>query len=731
MLQYPMPVQNGLESYIAKVAEYCKAAPEFSGGMTVFVLGGLGRGFALGYRSWPEKWNFSVLRVPDILMLSLNPDRPFERYLKFIQQRDWAKTQGVDFFSFDGDFNHYCYWLDTGCQLIPREIQVQKGSVISLGCDCVFPVRKELRELADLHVTQTATGDFVKVTRYGRESFYASIRARPIYVSLDHLNKGFLAAVVESKELDAWLVILCEDNRAVRGVAYELWSGLLGLFDRLISELELPDADLNKRVVEICLDFSSVSVPEGAPDDRSQITIDTPALEQTSANHITIVLPENLLYLFNQPANEGELYLLNTMARGLLSLMLGCDVSQVGNRTVEEAIHKVVDGDGARILHLFSSNNQIDYLLSQKSAAPVFLAHEDFVFSKLRLSNGCVPANAKHLTTSEACIAFLEKVVDKIWTDIKRELSELNRGSVIVEMFSIHEAILKDKEHWRRTAKALIALYKNDNEGVAVANEREADRIHTSLPVRALIEMALCECPVNEGKALTNETRDTLIAKGALLIEVATESDAIYHRLAKPDIKVHPNGEYSLQKDYQQTIINPFLTNFKEEEFRSAADRYSELYEPDGTAEKRSSEDIYSEEYLSAFNAEFGLSVEDFVEAVAELFDIAIERDSVVVQSSFGDVSHRLQNERGLSFKAIEAFFKSFALWPRRHWDKAPHGFIGNDIWPWKFNRRLSLTYRPITVFGSQDQDIVVYGVGILKQGYVNLLDRISQAQLP
>lgn len=732
-LQYPEPVQDSLEKYVSKIAGQCQSESDFSDGMTLFVLGGLGRGFGLGFKAWPDHWRFSTIRISDLLMLALNPDRPLERYLKFIKQKDWAEAEGVFFQSMDGDFNHYCFWMDTECQLIPRDMPIRHGVMIALGCDCVNPIRKKHRVLADSHVSQTVTGEWVKVTRYGRESFYESIRERPIYVSMDHLSEGVLAAVVEGKAFNAWLTIIPkEGDKQVRHLAYELWSGFLGLFDKAVQEVGALVPECSGAVVEICLDLSDVVVPEDASDIHDGAKIEAPVWNKSGgSNKMTVTMPEDLFLTFNQATNIGERYILDALIRGLLALLNNCEVTQIEDDSITILLNKVIGEEGTRVLHLFTSYDPVEQLMAQKKRKPVFLAHEDFVFSKLKLSYGCADDGLKRIRNKDESGKFLHAVVRKLWSQIKSNLAQLNKDSVISELFHVHEAILYDREHWRRTALALISLYDENDEGLRVANKREADRTHTSLPIRALIEMALCECPMESGWPLSNWERDMLIAETALLIEVASESDAIHYGLINPEIILHPNGEYTLQRDFQEEVINPFLTNYTEEQFRGAASRYGKLYDRSSTPEKRFAKEMYSSAYISAFRAEFGLSVDEFVDCIAELFDMAIEKDCVVVRVTVGEVCGRLISKRGLSSDVVEAFLKTFALWNREHWENPPDRFSKNDVWPWRFQRRLSLTYRPIVILDSGEESTLMYGIGGLKQGYVNLLSRIEQGQLP
>ena len=119
------------------------------------------------------------------------------------------------------------------------------------------------------------------------------------------------------------------------------------------------------------------------------------------------------------------------------------------------------------------------------------------------------------------------------------------------------------------------------------------------------------------------------------------------------------------------------------------------------------------------------------ISGFGELIDIAAENDNIVVETTLGKIKDRLIENCGLSTDTSEAFVRTFGIFHRRSWDTPPKGFKGKDIYPWRFSRRLSLTSKPILIFGYQDKDKVLFGVGTLKNGIGLLLYRIEQGHLP
>ena len=63
LMEYPDSVKSSLQEYLNEVAKYCKDLPDCSEGMTLIVLGGLGRGFVMGFNDWPNGWRFSFYQL--------------------------------------------------------------------------------------------------------------------------------------------------------------------------------------------------------------------------------------------------------------------------------------------------------------------------------------------------------------------------------------------------------------------------------------------------------------------------------------------------------------------------------------------------------------------------------------------------------------------------------------------------------------------------------------------
>jgi Holliday junction resolvase len=74
---------------------------------------------------------------------------------------------------------------------------------------------------------------------------------------------------------------------------------------------------------------------------------------------------------------------------------------------------------------------------------------------------------------------------------------------------------------------------------------------------------------------------------------------------------------------------------------------------------------------------------------------------------------------------------KTFELFHRPTWENPPQGFNMNDLYPRRYGRRLSAVVRPLLIFGENEDDKVLYGAGMRRQGFGYLMDRTEKGQLP
>ena len=171
-------------------------------------------------------------------------------------------------------------------------------------------------------------------------------------------------------------------------------------------------------------------------------------------------------------------------------------------------------------------------------------------------------------------------------------------------------------------------------------------------------------------------------------------------------------------------MVDRYASETFREKVTASAASYASLYSPKERTE--SIDQMYPSDLQAAFLAEFSISLNDYIEAFSELWDLAILNNSPVVRISRSELTERLMTNRKLSDAAVRSFYDSFGLLSRERWDQVPTGFDDKDFWPWRYQRRLSLIMRPLIFIGDNQHDDVLFGIQITGESMDYLLHQIK-----
>ena len=624
------------------------------------------------------------------------------RHLKSMAQRRLAESHDIHFQVYD-DYTFYCNWREHRSRAIPLGVPLGRPTFVAVPTDAALPVRRRTRERVNRHAVRTDGGQYITVSRLVTNSYFDHMHSRPIYACADYIDQRLLKGVVETERGANWFTVvghesssschaahrLAELNRRKRaapnwftvvgheGVGvrisflYKIWTGFIEFFARLVTTIERVDHASSSEPLEVRLDFSEVELAGSAAtlaeDDG---TVDPTTTVEREKRIVDIKFPKSFLRAFRRPANDGERIIVRSMAVGLLMLR---PASSVDADVADAIVHDVIPHDGTRILHLFEVH-PFDHLLADDMQEVDIRTLDDVGFVAPGLAVGCYDSESgRTLASKPACGEFLHRLVDKIYGQLSTKLRELDRAFLIRRVYRIHDAVVQDREHWKRTSLALHAIHGADASVADVARERESMRSKLAVSARCLLELAICECPAEGGRRPSQWDVDGLLAHAELMIQAATDSDAIHHDLVQPQITIHPNGEYDAERSFFRDVIAPFAAGYFDEKFRKDMESYHGYYTYGRKNTGQRSPARFSEEFNQAFIAEYGLKPDDAISGFAEIMDIVMERKSAVVEVKMGELRTRLTKRRELSGPVVGAFIRTIAIFHRSSWQSVPN----------------------------------------------------------
>jgi hypothetical protein len=237
-------------------------------------------------------------------------------------------------------------------------------------------------------------------------------------------------------------------------------------------------------------------------------------------------------------------------------------------------------------------------------------------------------------------------------------------------------------------------------------------RDRTQISQRVLVEMAICTCPLENGRPATQADLDYLGAQVALLIATAAHSDAIRGGCTQPSMQISRLGDYTLEDNFMGVMF-PYMTSHFERVHMADVNRYEEWFEPE-PAQKKPEEEVFGENFVAAFVEEYGISPARLAEIGVLLAEDATEQQSTVIHRT-SDSLRALLAKEGIFDQEIRGFWSNFVLKPRRRWDGAENPYQDKDWYPWRFRRHLSLMARPVVDLGNE---MVVYAPGFCEDSF-------------
>ena len=316
---------------------------------------------------------------------------------------------------------------------------------------------------------------------------------------------------------------------------------------------------------------------------------------------IQIRFPVSFFRWFATPENIAERKLVRACLIGIGAL----GGQRLGSSQLNELVDQVTQNSEARFFHLVFAQNYRVHAGSSHPVKPLLVREGDVNFACVGLSQRLMEKpDATEITGHSDCNHFLHAVVDDCWQKLRSKFALLDRHSLIERALQNVEAIELDKERWKMTANALLAIHRDRQDVIKVANDRERSRAAAELASRIVCEVAICACPTSGGRLVNDAELQSILAVTELLVYSAHSSDALQYALTPAKIHVFPNGEFAVDNAYQTNVMLPYINERFTELFESHAQSYAAYFTRQGRLDEKPKAE-FPAGFVEAFSAEY------------------------------------------------------------------------------------------------------------------------------
>jgi hypothetical protein len=290
----------------------------------------------------------------------------------------------------------------------------------------------------------------------------------------------------------------------------------------------------------------------------------------------------------------------------------------------------------------------------------------------------------------------------------------VDRHSLARDILANHEVAAHERDVWKHTAQANLALRDDKNAAVYAIVEHLSRLNACFIASRILLEAVICECPLQGGLAPGRLDLSRAMSLAMMAYYLGGWSDAIHWGAMEPRVRITPLGDVHVNNDFMDTIYQPFGRVVGEEEVRYAADSYANLYTPVNVVPSVTG--ILEDKFLDAWEAEYGSSLDCIRAFLEKLEDAGRHPLNVSLSLPRSALIGMLSTAGSISSEDASATLNMLTLVPRPTWRTVSGEFKDKDWFPWRFRRRLSVLRRPFIQIDTEDDPTILFAPGLVRE---------------
>lgn len=720
---YPTRNSEGLRGDIEKWIDHAYQAasktPGFQEGITLLVGCGAGRAIldVTPKREW-DSWRVEIISAPDLFTLSSLPDfKPLSLW-RLLAGRDRLYELGIHLMNVNGLLNLVGWARSLGGHLVPHssmpaDFGSSGNAMVMIEQNALLKVREEVAKKDDRHALLSIDGKWIPVRRDG-QSVFDEDRSRPFYVS-EEAEDRWPMAVYETANRPWWVKLETTDA-TVGAFAYQRYQMLRTWLCIAAPVLEDAFPQLRPGPILWKTRFAGDLGDKLSAGEREFMTVEQtlPFIEiDVGPSTVSLVVLAGFEDAIFNPINVAE--------RALMTQLVEA-VAKLANAPLDEAprealVAKIVTSPDARQSHAFRTQTFRDYVKRAMWSSPVEIDVDDTATVKLGLGwRNRDRSEGGEITGRDACTAYLNGIVALLEDEICADLRVFDRRSVINFALMNHEAAASERDNWRRTAAAVVALHNDKKATIGTIAHHEAELNAIFQATRLMVEFAICECPLEGGIKPGKFDMSRIMGKIMLACGIGGWSASIHWQAMEPLVRVTPLGDIHANVTFQEEILTPYGRTMADVFVQESMDNYAHnLQEPKvlPTDESR-----MEDQFADALKEQFGAPLDVIRKFVDDIEDIGIKGEKPVLALKRSEVLALADGKDAAYAEGIKKLLDFMTLKGRSRWRDVPEGYQKRDIEPWRFRRPLSVLRKPFVNLDDAADPTLMVAPGILRDAF-------------
>jgi hypothetical protein len=573
-------------------------------------------------------------------------------------------------------------------------------------------LRREVFRQRDWHGVQSyEANQIVEVTRFMSPDV-------PVYAPSERLGSE-LALLVEELPMPVWVIgpetSISRDQRRVYAefvdaIAYWLWQ-----FAAPISPV-LQDIRRKHEMLRVIVELNWAS---DGPDELDGVTGSTqpPVTAETDPEHGVVMVR------FEKPIKDAIATADNAGERLFM-------------REILLAIRRLTEHDVARALRDHALANTVD------TFAPLGLKKKVFFLNAANIpqldgrglphprpvqevdKNLLLDPIGDHFRNNQHFAvgpinptrvpAVINEIVSFCFHQFKEMVDSLSPEGLLKWIVLRHESNVRSATRAKFLMATRVACFGQSSEFLKEVSDELAEHSEAAIAGRFLIEYVVARSPKGL-RPMSLSVYDSLLALAAIITTYGMLSDIIHFEIARVQVDMLGAGRLGFRPDQYRAAMQEYRMRFAAAQATQAGDRFRRHWQQPAPAN-----DEWRQEVEVATKAEFGFPLSKLVELLSFAIEMGLHHPPIV-RMRYEDAVVAFAAQDGWDRQQVEAALDIFLYRPRDNFLKPGNGYRAEDVYPWRYGRRLSYLRRPFLV-EELDGTWLIWGHRHMKEAHLYLL---------
>ena len=726
---FPQALGRRIDEYFQRAIREASARKGFREGLLFIVLAGLGRNITFPLRlAPPPGWSVEPLSAADLVTVSHVKGLDLAAVFKVLEAKRRIEKAGIQFLNING-FLNLAAWADhLDGHLVPPNTEPGAGGpmVAWVPQNALRNARHRYRTVHATRRVQDVDGRWILVQKEG-SSFFPEDDLAPFFISEEHLLRKELRCVYVTPLRPWWLQIYASEGSSQPAI-YNYWRMLCTWLCRTVPVLERAFRNLPTGPLLFYVRFGNLQISRPRPQTRltdAELRSLINVKVERGGNRMLVVIADGFEDAFRRPENIAERLVVDALVR--CAALVDGDTDP---KRTESLVATICPNLDARHVHAFEEPTFRDYVSAGLTSTPIVIDRFDSAASRLGLGwkarQSQVPTE---ILGVEECRTFLNKTVQVLISELAAVLKQFGRRDFCSVVLRNFESAARDRERWRNTAQANMALRQDQAGTLGVIMRHESELNACFVACRILLEAAVCECPIAGPYKTGKLDLSAMMANASLIFHLGGWSDAIHWGAVEPRLGVGATGDIRLNQRFFVSVYEPFGRVGMESRIVDAMADYPEHY--DSRPPVVDSSAVIDRGFLAAWEAEFGLTIDSVRRFLDKIEELAIKRNTPVLTLRRSTLLGLLSQAADRPTADAEFTLQTLCLAPRPHWHETPDGFQPKDWHPWRFRRRLSVLRRPFLQVNASRDPLVVFAPGMVRESLAYTATSFRHGDIP